>query len=68
MVDPKGHQASSPWQMPRAATGKPQPMGRSGAWAADNVATDDQVQDRPEEQREGERLTKSGPKVADEKG
>jgi len=42
--------------------------GAARRLAADNVATDDQVQDRPEEQREGERLTKSGPKVADEKG
>ena len=29
-------------------------MGERGAWAADNVATDDKVQDRPEEKREGE--------------
>jgi hypothetical protein len=32
------------------------------------VATDDTVQDRPEEQREGERLTEAAPKVAKEKG
>jgi hypothetical protein len=43
-------------------------MGKRGAWAADNVATDDKVQDRPEEQREGEKITQSQPKVADEKG
>lgn len=51
-----------------STTGKPVPMGKRGAWAADNVATDDKVQDRPEEQREGERLTKSAPKVAKERG
>ena len=51
-----------------STTGKPVPMGERGAWAADNVATDDKVQDRPEEQREGERLTKSAPKVAKERG
>jgi hypothetical protein len=39
-----------------------------GAWAADNVATDDTVQDRPEKQREGDQLTRSAPKVAKEKG
>ena len=51
-----------------STTGSPEPMGERGAWAADNVATDDQVQDRPEEQREGEKLTQAAPKVADEKG
>jgi membrane protein len=51
-----------------STTGAPQPMGKRGAWAADNVATDDTVQDRPEEQREGEKLTQAAPKVADEKG
>ena len=51
-----------------STTGHPRPMGERGAWAADNVATDDTVQDRPEEQREGEKLTQSAPKVADEKG
>jgi membrane protein len=51
-----------------STTGSPEPLGDRGAWAADNVATDDQVQDRPEKQREGERLTKAAPKVADEKG
>lgn len=51
-----------------STTGSPEPMGERGAWAADNVATDDTVQDRPEEQREGERLTQSTPKIADEKG
>ena len=50
-----------------STTGKPVPMGTRGAWAADNVATDDEVQDRPEEQREGERLTQAAPKVADER-
>jgi membrane protein len=51
-----------------STTGSPEPLGDRGAWAADNVATDDQVQDRPEEQREGERITQSAPKVADETG
>jgi membrane protein len=50
-----------------STTGSPQPMGERGAWAADNVATDDTVQDRPEEQREGEKLTQAAPKIADEK-
>lgn len=51
-----------------STTGSPKQMGYRGAWAADNVATDDEVQDRPEEQREGERLTQAAPKVAKEKG
>jgi membrane protein len=51
-----------------STTGSPLPMGDRGAWAADNVATDDTIQDRPEEQRDGERLTQAAPKVADEKG
>ncbi|MES2327177.1 MAG: YihY/virulence factor BrkB family protein [Pseudomonadota bacterium] len=51
-----------------STTGSPKPMGDRGAWAADNVATDDKVQDRPEKQREGERLTQAAPKVAEEKG
>jgi membrane protein len=51
-----------------STTGSPEPMGTRGAWAADNVATDDTVQDRPEEKREGERLTQAAPKIADEKG
>jgi membrane protein len=51
-----------------STTGSPKPMGVRGAWAADNVATDDTVQDRPEEQREGEKLTQAAPKVAKEKG
>ncbi len=50
-----------------STTGSPAPMGDRGAWAADNVATDDTVQDRPEERREGEKLTQSTPKIADEK-
>lgn len=48
-----------------STTGSPEPMGERGAWAADNVATDDDVQDRPEEAREGERLTKAAPELAD---
>ena len=51
-----------------STTGSPEPLGDRGAWAADNVASDDQVQDRPEEQREGARLTQAAPMVADEKG
>lgn len=51
-----------------STTGSPEPLGDRGAWAADNVATDETVQDRPEEQREGERLTGAAPKVAEEKG
>ena len=51
-----------------STTGSPKPLGDRGAWAADNVATDDTVQDRPEEAREGERLTKAAPKVAEEEG
>ncbi|HEX5238836.1 MAG TPA: YihY/virulence factor BrkB family protein [Sphingomicrobium sp.] len=51
-----------------STTGAPEPMGDRGAWAADNVATDDTVQDRPEKKREGEDLTEAAPKVAKEKG
>jgi membrane protein len=51
-----------------STTGKPKPMGDRGAWAADNVASDDKIQDRPEEKREGEKLTEAGPVVAEEKG
>ncbi len=51
-----------------STTGSPEPLGERGAWAADNVATDDHVQDRPEEQREGEKLTQAAPLVAEEKG
>ena len=51
-----------------STTGSPVPMGDRGAWAADNVATDDRVQDRPEEKREGANLTKAAPKVAEENG
>jgi membrane protein len=51
-----------------STTGSPEPLGDRGAWAADNVATDETVQDRPEEQREGERLTQAAPKVAEEMG
>jgi membrane protein len=50
-----------------STTGSPRPLGDRGAWAADNVATDDTVQDRPEEQREGEKLTQAAPNVAEEK-
>ena len=48
-----------------STTGHPRPLGKRGAWAADNVALDDTVQDRPEEAREGEKLTAASPTVAD---
>jgi hypothetical protein len=32
------------------------------------VATDDEIQDRPEGQRDGEKLTQAAPKVAEERG
>jgi membrane protein len=51
-----------------STTGKPRALGERGAWAADNVATDETVQDRPEEQREGEKLTEAAPKVTEEEG
>lgn len=51
-----------------STTGVPLPLGKRGAWAADNVATDDTVQDRPEKQRDGEELTGATPKVAKERG
>jgi membrane protein len=50
-----------------STTGRPEPIGERGAWAADNVAHDDKIEDRPEEVREGEKLTQAAPKVADEK-
>jgi len=52
--------------MKDSTTGPERPMGERGAWAADNVATDDSVQDRPEEAREGEKLTQAAPQVAEE--
>ena len=48
-----------------STTGKPKPLGERGAWAADNVAIDETVQSRPEEAREGEKLTAASPTVAD---
>jgi membrane protein len=51
-----------------STTGSPERMGERGAWAADHVADDGKVQDRPEQAREGEKLTQAAPKVADEKG
>ncbi len=44
-----------------STTGPPSPMGRRGAWAADNVAEGDEVEDRPEEAREGDKLTRASP-------
>jgi len=46
-----------------STTGSARRIGERGAWAADNVATDDHVQDRPEEQRDGERLTQATPGI-----
>jgi membrane protein len=48
-----------------STTGEPKPLGDRGAWAADNVASDAEVQDRPEEVREGERLTGASASIAD---
>ena len=48
-----------------STTGRPRPLGKRGAWAADNVALGDTVEDRPEEVREGEKLTAASPTVAD---
>jgi membrane protein len=48
-----------------STTGAPEPIGQRGAWAADNVAMDETVQDRPEEAREGEKLTAAAPEIAD---
>ncbi|MEO6360229.1 MAG: YihY/virulence factor BrkB family protein [Sphingomicrobium sp.] len=48
-----------------STTGAPVPLGKRGAWAADNVATSDEVQDRPEEAREGDKLTQASPTIAD---
>ncbi|CAA9516259.1 MAG: hypothetical protein AVDCRST_MAG44-1725 [uncultured Sphingomonas sp.] len=50
-----------------STTGPPAPMGKRGAWAADNVATSDKVEDRPEEAREGEKLTGAAPSLAEDK-
>ena len=50
-----------------STTGDPLPLGERGAWAADNVAMDDTVQDRPEEAREGEKLTEAQPELKDAK-
>lgn len=49
-----------------STTGPEQPLGDRGAWAADNVATTDEVEDRPEEAREGHKLTQASPTVADD--
>lgn len=48
-----------------STTGPEQPIGTRGAWAADNVATSDEVEDRPEEAREGEKLTQASATVSD---
>jgi len=48
-----------------STTGEAEPLGERGAWAADNVAYGADVQDRPEEAREGARLTAASPTVAD---
>lgn len=51
-----------------STTGAPEPIGKRGAWAADNVATTDEVEDRPEEKRDGEKLTQATATVADKEG
>ena len=48
-----------------STTGKPEPVGLRGAWAADNIANDEKVQDRPEA-RVGEKLTAASPQIAEE--
>jgi membrane protein len=48
-----------------STTGPEEPIGARGAWAADNVATTDEVEDRPEEAREGEKLTQATATIAD---
>ena len=48
-----------------STTGPEEPIGSRGAWAADNVAAGDEVQNRPEEAREGERLTQGAPELKD---
>ncbi|HVL79396.1 MAG TPA: YihY/virulence factor BrkB family protein [Sphingomicrobium sp.] len=50
-----------------STTGPAQPMGKRGAWAADNVAEDDTVQNRPEEAREGDKLTQASPDMSDDR-
>ena len=49
-----------------STTGTPEPLGERGAWAADNVADSDEVEDRPEEVREGEKLTGASPDLPGE--
>ena len=49
-----------------STTGHPLPLGTRGAWAADHVAVTEEVEDRPEEAREGEKLTAAGPQVEKE--
>ena len=49
-----------------STTGPEEPIGKRGAWAADNVAHSDEVQNRPEEAREGEKLTQGAPELADQ--
>jgi membrane protein len=51
-----------------STTGAELPLGKRGAWAADNVATSDEVEDRPEEAREGDKLTQASPTIADKDG
>ena len=49
-----------------STTGEDMPLGKRGAWAADNVAGSDSIEDRPEEAREGEKLTQASPTLSDE--
>lgn len=47
-----------------STVGPERPMGERGAWAADNVASGKEVEDRPEEAREGEKLTQASVTIA----
>jgi membrane protein len=47
-----------------STVGPEQPLGHRGAWAADNVATGKEVEDRPEEAREGDKLTQASATIA----
>jgi len=50
-----------------STTGAALPLGERGAWAADHVATSGEVEDRPEEAREGDKLTRASATIADDK-
>jgi membrane protein len=48
-----------------STVGPERPLGARGAWAADNVAASGEIEDRPEEAREGEALTKASATIGD---